>query len=153
SPTSLPVSESWATFDQDLTSGPLHAKLAADASLNNQVTLLSKIASEPQAERISSDSWGGTPDGIFKQTSKVFCQLLTGDPGTIPIFTTYFLHATLGGSPTPAQVKHYMPLFHARVNAMAKATGNRPSVWLLELDAIGSTRQIQKTGALPAWEK
>jgi hypothetical protein len=151
-PTSLSPSESWASFDQQLTTGSLHAKLAADSSLANQVSLLSKIAAEPQTERISSDSWGGTPAGIFKQTSKVFCSLLAGDPGTIPIFTTYFLHATLGGSPTPAQVKNYMPLFRERVNAMAAATAHRPSVWLLELDGIGSTRGVEKTGALPEWE-
>jgi hypothetical protein len=152
-PASLSPSESWASFDQQLKAGPLHAKLAASTSLANRVSLLAKIAAEPQTERISSDSWGGTPAGIFKQTSKIFCSLMTGDPGTIPIFTTYFLHATLGGSPTPAQVRKYMPLFKQRVNAMAKATGNRPSVWLLELDGIGSTRGVAKTGALSLWEK
>jgi endoglucanase len=152
-PADLSPSESWASFDQKLQSGRLHHKLTADPSLAHQVGLLSTIASQPQAQRISSFSWGGTPDGIYKQTTKVFCSLMTGDPGTIPIFTTYFLHATLGGSPTPAQVRRYMPLFKRRVDAMAKATGKRPSVWLLEIDGIGSTRGVQKTGALPLWEK
>jgi endoglucanase len=151
-PASLSPSESWAQFSAQLSRGSLHAKLAADPSLARQVALLSKIAAEPQAQRISSGAWGGTPDGIFKQTQKIVCQVLQADPGTIPIFTTYFLHATLGGDPTPAQVRSYMPLFEARVNAMAAGIDRRPAVVLLELDGIGSTRGIVKTGALPEWE-
>jgi endoglucanase len=151
-PATLSPRESWARFAADLRQGPLHAKLAADPALARKVALLSKIAAEPQAQRISSGSWGGTPDGIFKQTQKIVCRALQADPGTIPIFTTYFLHETLGGSPTPAQVRAYMPLFRARVNAMAAGIGRRPAVVLLELDGIGSTRGVARTGALPAWE-
>ncbi len=151
-PATLSPSESWAQFHRELTTGSLHAKLAGDPALARKVALLSKIAAEPQTQRISSGSWGGTPDGIFKQTQKIFCQALQADPGTIPIFTTYFLHETLGGSPTPAQVRAYMPLFKARVNAMARATGRRPAVFLLELDAIGSSQGIARSGALPEWE-
>jgi endoglucanase len=151
-PQALSPSESWAQFSQQLTQGRLHARLAADPALARKVALLSKIAAEPQSQRISSGSWGGTPDGIFKQTQKIFCQIMQADPGTIPIFTTYFLHATLGGDPTPAQVRAYMPLFKARVNAMAAGIDRRPAVVLLELDGIGSTRGIVKTHALPEWE-
>jgi hypothetical protein len=151
-PAALSPSESWAQFSQRLSQGSLHAKLAANPSLARKVALLSKIAAEPQSQRISSGSWGGTPDGIFKQTQKIVCQVLQADPGTIPIFTTYFLHATLGGDPTPAQVRAYMPLFKARVNAMAAGIDRRPALVLLELDGIGSTRGIVKTGALPEWE-
>jgi hypothetical protein len=151
-PATMSPSESWAAFDHQLTAGSLHAKLANNHGLARKVALLSKIAAEPQTQRISSGSWGGTPDGIFKQTQKIFCQVLQADPHTIPIFTTYFLHDTLGGSPTPAQVRAYMPLFKARVNAMAQATGRRPAVFLLELDAIGSSRGVAKAGSLPEWE-
>jgi hypothetical protein len=151
-PTTMSPSESWAQFSQDLSQGRLHAKLAASPSLARKVGLLSKIAAEPQTQRISSGSWGGTPDGIFKQTQKIFCGALQADPGTIPIFTTYFLHETLGGHPTPAQVRAYMPLLEARVNAMAAGIGRRPAVVLLELDGIGSTRGIVHTGALREWE-
>ena len=35
---------------------------------------------------------------------------------------------------------------------MATATGNRPVVFLLEIDAIGTSRCLQKKGALPNWE-
>jgi len=151
-PATLSPTESWAAFHHSLVAGALHTKLTNDPSLARKVALLSKIAAEPQSQRISSVSWGGTPDGIYKQTQKIFCQVLPADPGTIPIFTTYFLHPTLGGSPTPAQVRHYMPLFKAQVDAMAAATGHRPAVFLLEIDGIGSTAGIVATGALPEWE-
>ncbi len=151
-PDTMDVSESWASFSKRLASGPLHAKLAADRGLARKVALLSKIASQPEAQRISSYSWGGTPDGIFKQTEKLLCQNLTADPGSIPIINTYFMHSTLGGSPTPAQMSAYAPLFRARVDAMARAIDRRPAVLLLEVDGIGSTRGVAKMGSLPQWE-
>jgi hypothetical protein len=151
-PKNMPVDESWATFADKLASGPLHDKLAADPTLGRQVAELSKIASQPEAQRISSFSWGGTPSGIFKQTQKVLCDNLTADPGTIPIFNTYFLHPVLGGCPTPSQVRNYMPLFDRRIDAMAQAVGRHPAVVLLELDAIGSSSCVTKMGAMPEWE-
>jgi endoglucanase len=151
-PDALPGTESWAKFDQSLLSGRLHSRLAHNHGLAHQVALLSKIASQPQSQRISSASAGGSPAGIFAQTQKIFCSVLRADPGTIPIFTTYFLHASLGGSPTAGQVRAYMPLFEQRVNAMAAAIDRRPALVFLELDALGSSRGIAKSGALPAWE-
>jgi hypothetical protein len=151
-PDNLPNTESWATFHQSLVSGRLHSRLARDPKLAHQVALLSKIAAQPQSQRISSVSAGGSPAGIFAQTEKIFCSILPADPGTIPIFTTYFLHSTLGGSPTPGQVRGYMPLFEQRINAMASAIDRRPALIFVELDALGSSRGVAKTGALPAWE-
>lgn len=151
-PDTMNVGESWASFSRSLAFGPLHDKLIANPSLGRQVALLAKVASQPEAQRISSYSWGGTPDGIFKQTEKVLCQNMAADRGTIPILNTYFLHATLGGSPTPAQMAAYGPLFRARVDAMAQAIGRRPVVLLLEVDGIGSTRGVAKMGSLPQWE-
>ena len=151
-PKNMPVDESWASFARQLAFGPLHDKLVATPSLARNVALLSKIASQPEAQRISNYSWGGTPSGIFKQTQKILCDNLTADPGTIPIFNTYFLHPALGGCPTPSQVRAYMPLFHSRVDAMAQAVGRHPAVFLLELDAIGSSSCVTKMGAMPDWE-
>jgi endoglucanase len=151
-PDTMDVSESWASFSRRLAFGPLHNKLVANPSLGRQVALLAKIAGQPEAQRISSYSWGGSPDGIFKQTQKVLCQNMTADPGTIPILSTDFLHATLGGSPTLAQMASYGPLFRARVDAMAQAIDRRPAVLLLEIDGIGSTRGVAKMGSLPQWE-
>ncbi|HET9123397.1 MAG TPA: glycoside hydrolase family 6 protein [Solirubrobacteraceae bacterium] len=151
-PTRMSPSESWVRFAGQLQRGRLHARLAADPALARRVALLAKIAAQPQAQRISSGAWGGTPDGIFKQTQKIFCQALRADPGTVPIFSTDFLHVTLGGSPSPAQVRAYMPLFKARVDAMAAGIGRRPAVLLLEVDGIGSTRGIVRARSLPEWE-
>jgi hypothetical protein len=151
-PQSMPIGESWARFSSRLSSGPMAAHITSNHSLAHQVAELSKIASQPEAQRISLYSEGGSPAGIFGQTEKIFCQNMQADPGTIPIFNTYFLHAKLGGCPTPAEVRAYNPLFHAQINAMAAAVDRRPAVFLLEIDGIGSSRCVQSHGALPAWE-
>jgi endoglucanase len=151
-PDALPLNESWASFARELAFGPLHNTLVANPGLARQVALLSKVASQPEAQRISSYSWGGTPEGIFLQTQKVLCQNMTADPGTIPIISTYFLHATLGGCPTPADVVADDPLFEARVNAMTHAIDRRPAVMLLEIDGLGSSRCVRRMGSLSAWE-
>jgi hypothetical protein len=151
-PATQPVSESWADFEHKLSTGRLAHKLATHPALAHQVAELSKIASEPEAQRLSIYSEGGGPGAIFAQTEKIFCSNLTADPGTIPIFNTYFLHPALGGCPTTAQINAYMPTFQRRVNEMAAATDRRPAVFLLELDALGSSGCISKLGSLPAWE-
>jgi hypothetical protein len=151
-PDNIAVDESWATFAQKLAFGRLHDKLVGNPKLAREVAQLSKIASQPEAQRFSSYSWGGGPGAIFKQAEKVFCQNLSADPGSIPIINTYFLHATLGGCPTPAQVHAYDPVFHRRVDEMAAATDRRPAVYLLELDALGSSSCVRKMGSLSAWE-
>jgi endoglucanase len=144
--------ETWASFEQRLQTAPLHDKLAADPALARKVDELALIAGQPQAQRISTYSWGGTPSGIFKQTRKVFCQIEASDPGTIPIITTYFLHPNLHGCPDTAQIKGYMPRFKKQIDAMTAATARHPAVYLLELDAIGSSGCIARRGAMPAWE-
>jgi endoglucanase len=151
-PKSLSPTQSWAQFAQQIESGPQQAKLNNDPALAKQVDELALIADQPQPQRVSTFSWGGTPDGIYKQTSKDFCQIGASDPGTIPIFTTYFLHPNLGGCSTTSQIDAYMPRFKAQINAMAKATGRHAAVFLLELDAIGSSSCMAKIGSLPAWE-
>ena len=151
-PKNLPVDLSWATFSQELSSGGWGARLAANPGLAHQVAELSKIASEPEAQRLSSYSWGGGPGGIFKQAEKIFCSNMTADPGSIPIFNTYFMHPDLGACPTPAQMRRDNPVFHRRVNEMAAATDRRPAVFLLELDAIGSSSCVTRMGSMPGWE-
>jgi endoglucanase len=125
---------------------------AALPVVQQQVTLLEKIASEPDAQRISSFAEGGTPAGIADFTRKLFCHNFTADPGTVPIITTYFLHGSLGGCPSTAQIDAYAPTFKRQVNAVVGATGNRPVVYLLEIDGFGSSACIARHGALPAWE-
>ncbi len=151
-PESLSPTQSWAQFAQQIASGPQQAKLDADPALAKQVNALAMIASQPQAQRISTYSWGGTPSGIAKQTHKLFCQIAASDPGTVPLITTYFLHPNLGGCATTKQINAYMPRFKKQINAMVRATGRHPAVYLLELDALGSSVCMAKGGSLPAWE-
>ncbi len=151
-PKSLSPTQSWAQFAQQIESGPQQAKLDANPALAKQVNELAMIADQPQAQRISTYSWGGTPSGIAKQTRKLFCQIVASDPGTVPIITTYFLHPNLGGCATTDQINAYMPRFKKQINAMVHATGRRPAVYLLELDAIGSSVCMAHNGSLPAWE-
>ena len=151
-PARLPDSESWASFQRGLGTGRIGSLLAANAGLAHQVAMLSKIASQPEAQRFSSNAWGGGPGAAFDQAEKIFCHNLTADRGSIPIINTDFLHATLGGCPTPAQVLAYNPVFHRRVDEVAAATGRRPAVYLLEIDALGSSRCVAREGSLPQWE-
>ena len=131
-PKSLPPTENWAQFQQRIESGPQQAKLNADPALAKHVNALAMIAGQPQAQRISTYSWGGTPSGIAKQTHKLFCQIAASDPGTVPLITTYFLHPNLGGCATTQQINAYMPRFKAQIDAMANATGRHSAVYLLE---------------------
>ncbi len=150
-PEAMPIDESWADFSQQL-KGRFAGRLDGDRGLAHKVAELSKIAAQPDAQRLSIFSEGGGPGAIFGQTEKIFCSNLSADPGSIPIFNTYFLHPALGGCPTPAQVRAYTPTFDRRVDEMAAATDRRPAVFLLELDAIGSSSCIARDGSLPAWE-
>ncbi len=151
-PENMPVSRSWAGFEQRLARGRLAAKLAHNRGLAHRVGELAKVASQPEAQRLSIYSMGGGPGAIFAQAQKIFCQNLTADPGSIPIFNTYFLHAELGGCANPAQIQAYMPVFRRRVDEMAAATDRRPAVFLVELDALGSSGCIARNGGLGAWE-
>jgi endoglucanase len=146
----FPDSESWQTF-LDTT---VKTKLpTVSPSVRREVELLEKIASEPEAQRISSGASGGSSAAITYFTNKLFCHNFTADPGGVPIVSTYFMHETLGGCPSTAQIDSYMPVFKQRVDATVQATGSRPVVYLLELDAIGSTACIRAHGSLPAWER
>jgi endoglucanase len=143
---------SWARFREGLTRGAAARKLKHHGTIARKVGLLEKIADQPESQRISSYSEGGGPGGIFGQTQKIFCHNKTADRGSIPVFTTYFLHASLGGCGTPAEVQAAGPDFRRRVDEMAQATGNRPAVFLLEVDAIGSSKCFRREGSLGLWE-
>jgi endoglucanase len=151
-PDTMPVDESWADFQARLGRGDIAARLARDKGLAHKVAMLSKIASEPDPQRISIYSMGGGPGAIFGQTQKVICENITADPGSIMAFNTYFLHPTLGGCANAAQVKAYMPTFKRQINEMAAAIDKRPALIMAEIDALGSSACIARHGGLPAWE-
>ncbi len=151
-PANMPVDESWADFQKQLTSGPIAAKLAHNKGLAHKVAELSKIASQPDVQRVSIFSEGGGPGAIFAQTQKVICNNIQADPGSIMAFNTYFLHPTLGGCADAAQINAYMPTFKRQINEMAAAIDRRPALILAEIDALGSSACIARHGGLGAWE-
>jgi endoglucanase len=145
----FPDNESWAQFERTTVA----QRLSQYPSQARNVGLLEKIASQPEAQRVSSAVEGGTASGIADFMRKLFCHNFTADPGTVPIIATDFLHQSLGGCPSAGQIRSYMPLFQDRINAVVAGTGNRPAVYLLELDAIGSSSCILKSkSAGGAWE-
>jgi endoglucanase len=151
-PNTMPVNESWADLQKKLSTGAIADKLAHDKSLAHKVAELSKIASQPDVQRISIYSEGGGPGAIFGQTEKVICQNITADPGSIMAFNTYFLHPTLGGCANAAQINAYLPTFKRQINEMAAAIDHRPALILAEIDALGSSACIARHGGLGAWE-
>jgi endoglucanase len=149
-PANIPSDESWASFQQDLTSGPLSGQMSG--SLAYKVRELSIIASQPESQRLSIYSGGGGPGAIFLQVEKMFCRNMTADPGSIPIINTYFMHPALGGCSSAREIGAESPVFRRQVGEMAEGIARRPAVVLLELDAIGSSVCMAQHGALGAWE-
>jgi endoglucanase len=143
---------SWARFREGLARGAVARKLRRHGGIAQKVALLEKIAEQPESQRISSYSEGGGAGAIFGQTQKILCHNKTADRGSIPVFTTYFLHASVGGCGSPAQLQAAGPDFRRRVDEMAQATGNRPAVFLLEIDGIGSSKCFRREGSLGLWE-
>jgi endoglucanase len=143
SPDSYPDSYSWDRFYTDLQQNGL---------VNNEVRQLAKIAGQPEVQRFSAYSQGGTPSGIDAQVRKILCNNLTADPGSVPVINTYFLHPAAGGCATTGQINAAASLFKRRIDAVASASGDRPAVYLLELDAIGSSSCFARKGSLSAYE-
>jgi hypothetical protein len=148
SPSSYSDSYSYAQLTQALTQPPFSTKLAGNAKLRRQVQLLEKIASEPEEQRFSVGAYGGHTG---KQVQKDLCQVLNADPNAVPIFTTALIYQA-GDCEKKSTILARRPQFESQVNQMTQAIGPRPAVMLLELDAIGSSSCMAKTGALPAWE-
>jgi hypothetical protein len=147
-PSNFPDGESWTSFVSDT----VLSDVSRNPSVARDVRLLEKIASEPEIQRFSDAAEGGTLAGLSDFARKLFCHNFTADRGSVPVITTDFLHPAVGGCPTAAAIESYAPLFMRRVNVVANATGNRPVVYLLEIDAIGSSSCIARHGGLPAWE-
>jgi endoglucanase len=142
---------SWAQFAAKLKTGKLARKLRRNPKLAHEVKLLSVIASQPEAQRFSLYSSGGKPGAIFAQVQKIFCGNMTADPGSIPIITTYFLYQA-GYCESSSEIVAHRPTFERQVDEVAAGIANRPAVMLLELDAIGSSSCMARSGALPQWE-
>ncbi len=113
---------------------------------------LSKIAAQPEVQRLSTFSRGGGPGAIFLQAEKLLCHNLTADRGSIPILNTYFLHPAAGSCPKPKALAAAGPVFRRRVDEFAQAIDRRPAVLLLETDALGASSCVKRAGSLPLWE-
>ena len=122
----FPDDESWQQF---LTTTVASRLPSEPAAIQYKVQMLEKIASEPEAQRISVFAEGGSPAGLSAFTTKLLCHNLTADPGTVPIITIYFMHPVLGGCPSTAQIDAYLPLFERRVNVVVQATGSQSVVF------------------------
>ena len=146
--TSFPASESWTTF-----ANAVAAQLPTQpASVQTQVGLLEKIAREPSAVRISAYSGGGSPPAVYASVRRLYCSVLSADPGSVPIISTYFLHAVLGACSSTAQIDAYAPRFRAQINAIAAGVADNPAVFVAEADATGSSSCMAEHGSLGAWE-
>ena len=151
-PGRFPITYSWAQFRQRIESGDLSRRLVHHGKLAFKVHQLEKIADQPEEQRFSLYSAGGGRGKVFGQVYKILCDNLQADPGTIPVITTFFLYQA-GYCESRTQIVRNRPRFQRQVNEMARGVGNHPAVMLLELDAIGSSKCMQKTGALGQWEK
>jgi endoglucanase len=141
-PKGLPDNLSWAQFQQE------HA---AAIAANPQASLLAKIADQPEANRFSLYSGGGGPGAIYGQVHKIVCDNMAADPGSVPIFTTFFLYQA-GYCETAHQILAHRHTFDRQINEMARGIDRRPAVMLLELDAVGASKCMQQNGALAYWE-
>lgn len=150
-PAKYPDNYSFSALLADLISGRLTGLLAVPPALRAQVALLSKIAAQPEPQRFSPYSAGGGPGKVLDQVQKLFCYTLTADPGAIPLITTYFLYQA-GGCESHAQILAHRATFQRQVRELAEGIGRRPAVVLMELDAIGASGCMARTGALGDWE-
>jgi hypothetical protein len=151
-PDGYPDSYSWSQFAAARSVGPLATQLARDASLRHKVSLLDKIAREPEEQRFSLYSAGGGPGAILSQVNNMFCNKLSADPGAIPIITTFFLYQA-GYCETREQIRRFRSRFERQIDELASGIGRRPAVVLMEIDALGSSSCMKRNGALADWEK
>jgi len=139
-------SESWASFkrvvDRRIIDEP--------AGVARKIRLLEKIADQPEPQRFSAGAMGGQ---TFNFVQKILCDNMQADPGTIPLINTYFLHEVAGGCSSRSQLAAIWPNFKRQIDEMAAGTGNRPAVFMLELDAIGSSACMAQIGSLSLWEQ
>jgi len=137
----------WSALQTDLNLG----LPSVAPALRHQLSELEKIASQPEAQRFSAFSGGGGPGAIRAQVNKIFCGNLSADPRSVPIISTYFAHPGVNGC-SRGDIAAAMPVFRRRIDEMASTTGNHPAVYLLELDALGSSACYARAGAMSAWE-
>jgi endoglucanase len=100
---------------------------------------------------ISRYSGGGRPGAIYSITTQLMCRAAGSEPGSIPIVNTYFLYQA-GYCESRSKIRAHRRTFERQVSAMTRAIGRRPVLLLLEMDAIGSSSCMARSGSLADWE-
>lgn len=153
-PTSYPDNYSWVRFSQDLSPGGwLYPRLAADPALAAEVAQLAKIAGQEETQNVSLYAQGGGPGAIFSQMQKIICHNMTADPmsRTVPVFSTFLIYPNGQFCPSLSAINGNWSTFKRQVDEMAAGTGRHPAIFLLEIDAVGTSGCL-KGAALTAWE-
>lgn len=153
-PATYPDSYSWAQFQADLSpGGSLYPQLAANPTLAHQVALLERIAARAETQAISVYSQGGGPAATFSQAQKILCHNLTADPDPhpIPVFTTFFIYPNGMFCPTLQQIQDNQATFMRQIGELAQGVGRHPSVFLVEIDALGTSNCLTPD-ELALWE-
>jgi len=153
-PSSYPDSYSWAQFQQDLTpGGSLYPQLQSNPTLAHQVALLEEIADQEETQNLSLYSMGGGPGAIFDQVQKIVCRNITADPtpNTVPVFSTFLIYPDGKFCPSLSEIQNNQSTFHRQVDEMAEGIDDRPALFFLEIDAVGTSTCLDSS-ELAAWE-
>lgn len=153
-PTTYPDNYSWSQFQADLSpGGVLYPKLAANPALAHQVSLLERIGAQAETQAISLYSQGGGTAAIYSQAQKILCHNLTADPDPhpIPVFTTFFIYPNGKFCPTLQELQGNQATFMRQITELAQGVGRRPSVFLVEIDALGTSNCLTPD-ELTLWE-
>ena len=153
SPASFADDYSWAEFQQRiLGSASVQQRLSNDPGLGLQGPQPREDRRRARAAAVQCLRPGRIAEGRVQPGDQDLLPQHDRRSGDVPIINTYFLHPAAGACPTPARLRAAGPLFRARIDAIARATANRPAVYLLELDGIGSSGCVRKMGSLGIWE-
>ena len=147
-PASFPDNESWADFDSRV----VPRALAQHPQAASQVHALEKIGREPEVQRVSEFTGGGVPGAISNEVNKIICGNMSADPGSIPVFQTYFAQPNGHACGSKGQLRGYFSKFKRQVDELTAAIGPRPALLLLELDGVALSH-CYKGGARKAYEK
>ncbi|MBV9310308.1 MAG: glycoside hydrolase family 6 protein, partial [Solirubrobacterales bacterium] len=147
-PKNFPDSESWNEFDSRVVPGALKSHPQAAF----KVHMLEKIAREPETQRLSEFTGGGGPGALFAETQKLLCNNLQADQGSIPVFNTLFALPHGKYCASRRTISANGGTFKRQVSEVARATGRRPVIFLLELDGV-ATSQCLSRAARHVWER
>lgn len=152
--------EPWSTFKASI-QPTLSSLASSNPGLYQKITLLERIADQPETARFSMYTAGGTPDGIYSNVQKYLCRIespaatqgvapqgaTVPNQPSLPIISTYFLP-----KPEPCNEPGLTPTqvstFDQQVKAFADGLQGYSAVVLDEIDAIDTSLCLSRTGLL-----